>query len=281
MYSNSGVPPRHSHTLQGTCRLRKLPGPFNVAQGLGVSLDPHTLAVVPAPLRLTLYELEERLTALADSTELVALEQEQEFLADFQAALLAAKDKRDPVAQFLAYCESQSALAPSAERVFQVGEARRAIARARRKTAGSRPADSCGFGSSRPEPRSLASAAGALDGGRRGGPSRDRAWGRTTESRFRARAGSSGRFVSTAEPAVAAMVSSWARDRAEEGARQGVCVSGLARAFATSSRRDVPIARAREGCHRRQDSAPADSYAKPGRVARCCGGGDRRSRVPY
>ena len=119
MYSNSGVPPRHSHTLQGTCRLRKLPGPFNVAQGLGVSLDPHTLAVVPAPLRLTLYELEERLTALADSTELVAIEQEQEFLADFQAALLAAKDKRDPVSQFLAYCESQSALAPSAERVFQ------------------------------------------------------------------------------------------------------------------------------------------------------------------
>jgi hypothetical protein len=61
---------------------------------------------VPAPLRLTLYELEERLTALADSTELVAIEQEQEFLADFQAALLAAKDRRDPVAQFLAYCEA-------------------------------------------------------------------------------------------------------------------------------------------------------------------------------
>jgi hypothetical protein len=75
------------------------------------------LAVVPVPLgqppapRLSLYELEERLTALADSTELVAPEQEQEFLVEFQAALLEAKDKRDRVAQFLAYCESQSTLA--------------------------------------------------------------------------------------------------------------------------------------------------------------------------
>ena len=64
----------------------------------------------PAP-RFTLYELEERLTAFADSTEMVAPEQEQEFLAEFQAALLAAKDKRDCVAQFLPHCESQATLA--------------------------------------------------------------------------------------------------------------------------------------------------------------------------
>src|ERR1019366_620818 len=36
LYSNSGVLPRHSRTLQGSCRLRKPPGPFNVG-------------VVPAP----------------------------------------------------------------------------------------------------------------------------------------------------------------------------------------------------------------------------------------
>jgi hypothetical protein len=80
------------------------------------------LSVVPAPLaplsldlpsapRFTLYELEEHLIALADSTEMVAPEQELEFLVEFQAALLAAKDKRDCVGQFLAHCEGQATLA--------------------------------------------------------------------------------------------------------------------------------------------------------------------------
>jgi hypothetical protein len=79
------------------------------------------LSVVPAPLaplsldlptpRFTLYELEEHLIALADSTEMVAPEQEQEFLVEFQSSLLAAKDKRDCVGQFLAHCEGQATLA--------------------------------------------------------------------------------------------------------------------------------------------------------------------------
>lgn len=67
-----------------------------------------TLEVVPAP---SLYQVEETLTILADSVETVEPEQEQQFLADFAAALKAAVTKRDRVGKFLAHLESQIALA--------------------------------------------------------------------------------------------------------------------------------------------------------------------------
>jgi hypothetical protein len=71
-----------------------------------------TLSVVPAPApRRTLLEIEEHLTALVDSTELVVAEQEQEFIADLEAAMMTAKDKRDRVAGFLTQCEGQAAIA--------------------------------------------------------------------------------------------------------------------------------------------------------------------------
>jgi len=56
---------------------------------------------------LTLYELEENLTCMADTTDLVPAEQEREFAAAFQAMLLAAADKRDRVCHFLAHLEQQ------------------------------------------------------------------------------------------------------------------------------------------------------------------------------
>jgi len=69
-------------------------------------------AVAPrSPSSLTLYDLESNLQALADSAELVEPDQEQKFLAEFSAALLASKDKRDRVSQFISYMESQAELA--------------------------------------------------------------------------------------------------------------------------------------------------------------------------
>jgi hypothetical protein len=75
--------------------------------------------VVPAPAAAattataapSLYAIEEHLACLADSEALVSPEQEAEFRAEFQAALLAAATKRDAVARFLAHCESQAVLA--------------------------------------------------------------------------------------------------------------------------------------------------------------------------
>jgi hypothetical protein len=69
------------------------------------------VAPPPAPHPLTLYALEEQLTILADTAELVPPEQEQEFLDEFRAALTAAVDKRDRVGQFLAHLEHQAAFA--------------------------------------------------------------------------------------------------------------------------------------------------------------------------
>jgi septal ring factor EnvC (AmiA/AmiB activator) len=60
---------------------------------------------------LTLYALEEQLTILADTAELVPPEQAQEFLEEFRAALTAAADKRDRVGQFLSHLETQAAFA--------------------------------------------------------------------------------------------------------------------------------------------------------------------------
>ncbi len=68
-------------------------------------------AVAPPSHPLTLYALEEQLTILADTAELVPPEQEQEFLEEFRAALTAAVDKRDRVGQFLSHLEHQAAFA--------------------------------------------------------------------------------------------------------------------------------------------------------------------------
>lgn len=68
------------------------------------------IALVP-PAASTLYDIEEHLDALADSVELVTPDQEQEFLADFQAALTSAAEKRDRVAHRLARLENQQAFA--------------------------------------------------------------------------------------------------------------------------------------------------------------------------
>jgi hypothetical protein len=70
-----------------------------------------TLAIVAPAQRVTLFNIEEHLTALIDSTELVAAEQEQEFIAELEAALVKAKDKRDHVAGFIVQCEGQAAMA--------------------------------------------------------------------------------------------------------------------------------------------------------------------------
>jgi hypothetical protein len=67
------------------------------------------LAVVPAPAvtATPLYVIEDRLAALIETAELVSPEQEQEFRAEFQAALTAAVDRRDRAGQFLAHLEQQ------------------------------------------------------------------------------------------------------------------------------------------------------------------------------
>ena len=67
------------------------------------------LAVVPSPAvtAAPLYVIEDQLAALIETAELVSPEQEQEFRAEFQAALTAAVEKRDRVGQFLAHLEQQ------------------------------------------------------------------------------------------------------------------------------------------------------------------------------
>jgi len=67
------------------------------------------LAVVPSPAvtAASLYVIEDELAALIETAELVSAEQEQEFRAEFQAALIVAVDKRDRVGQFLTHLEQQ------------------------------------------------------------------------------------------------------------------------------------------------------------------------------
>ena len=77
--------------------------------GTPLRLEP---AAAPLPLvARPLYDLEEHLAALADSAELVSPDQEAEYLADFERTLLATREKRDRVGEFLAACEGQAALA--------------------------------------------------------------------------------------------------------------------------------------------------------------------------
>ena len=67
------------------------------------------LAVVPSPAvtAAPLYVIESYLAALVESAELVSPEQEQEFRAELQSALVTAVEKRDRVGQFLAHLEHQ------------------------------------------------------------------------------------------------------------------------------------------------------------------------------
>ena len=67
------------------------------------------LAVVPSPAvtAAPLYTIEAYLAALIESAEFVPPEQEQEFRAEFQSALMTAVDKRDRVGQFMAHLEQQ------------------------------------------------------------------------------------------------------------------------------------------------------------------------------
>ena len=67
------------------------------------------LTVVSSPI--TLYQIEEQLQALFDSAELVAPEQETEFMAELSKAIEKAVDKRQRVAEFIAHCQSQIVLA--------------------------------------------------------------------------------------------------------------------------------------------------------------------------
>jgi hypothetical protein len=55
----------------------------------------------------TLFDVEEGLTAFLDTAEMVTPDQEDTFLADFEAALAAAADKRDRVAGRIARLEAQ------------------------------------------------------------------------------------------------------------------------------------------------------------------------------
>lgn len=64
-----------------------------------------------AAVALSLYRIEEHLLALADTAEMVAPDQEREYLQDFKAALTSAADKRDRVCQFLEHLEHQQSFA--------------------------------------------------------------------------------------------------------------------------------------------------------------------------
>src|ERR1051325_10866833 len=61
----------------------------------------------PAVTAAPLYLIEDHLAAMIETAEMVSPEQEQEFRAEFQAALTAAVDKRDRVGQFLSHLEQQ------------------------------------------------------------------------------------------------------------------------------------------------------------------------------
>ncbi len=64
-----------------------------------------------ATTSVSLYDAEVNLEALAECVETITPEQEQQFLADFGAALLAAAEKRDRVAFYLLHLEQQAGFA--------------------------------------------------------------------------------------------------------------------------------------------------------------------------
>lgn len=69
-----------------------------------------TRRLVPAEARKTLFELETDLEALQETVELVAPDQQEDFLKEFSTALTAAKDKRDRVHGFMCHLEAAIAV---------------------------------------------------------------------------------------------------------------------------------------------------------------------------
>ncbi|HLH43120.1 MAG TPA: siphovirus Gp157 family protein [Bryobacteraceae bacterium] len=70
------------------------------------------ISIIPAKSTVpTLYEIEDSLQALIETGDSVTPEMEDAFQAELSAALHTAASKRDRVAQFLAFCDSQKALA--------------------------------------------------------------------------------------------------------------------------------------------------------------------------
>jgi hypothetical protein len=61
---------------------------------------------LPPPAR-TLYSLEEHLSSLVETADMVPAEQQGEFLEEFRQTLMATIEKRDRVAQFMAHLETQ------------------------------------------------------------------------------------------------------------------------------------------------------------------------------
>jgi hypothetical protein len=77
----------------------------------GTTLRLLPLAAARPEATRSLYDVEDHLAAMADTAEMVSLDEEQSFLAEFQTVLTAAAEKRDRVGQFFAHCESQVTLA--------------------------------------------------------------------------------------------------------------------------------------------------------------------------
>ena len=97
-----------------TAELIPLPISGEAAVAASAASRPAETKGVPSPppsQSLTMWDLETNLAALADSVETVEPEQEQQFLEDFREALVAAREKRDRVAGFLAYCEAMAEMA--------------------------------------------------------------------------------------------------------------------------------------------------------------------------
>jgi len=65
------------------------------------------MAAAIAPIRRSLYVIEDDVQALLECAGTVTPEQEQEYLADLSRALGEARDKRDAVAQYMAHAEAQ------------------------------------------------------------------------------------------------------------------------------------------------------------------------------
>jgi hypothetical protein len=89
--------------------LQIVPIPGGTVSPLPVPVGAAALPPVPDPL--TLYVIEEQLAAMADTVDVVPVDQERAFLEEFRAALGAAVDKRDRVGQSLSHLEQQAAFA--------------------------------------------------------------------------------------------------------------------------------------------------------------------------
>lgn len=83
------------------------------------------LVVVPPPMNASrpLYELETDVATFAETAEVVPPEQEQEFLAEFSALILAAREKRDALGHVMATIEAQVTFADAEIQRLQLRKA--------------------------------------------------------------------------------------------------------------------------------------------------------------